>query len=145
MTLHKIGLLFLSLFLILGLPVSFSSSHSVSSSKLETLIIPCDTEQENCVPYFKSMLKYIRTFTINYKLSKIFTKNKIKSLFVIFNGQGDCQDFLRRQSQDLKSAGVHLQSKEVNGQNFLMLYNLNHRLMMSCVTHYPAPTVDVVE
>ncbi len=143
----RIGLIVLLFALVLWLPNSYSSSSKTPmSSEVETLIIPCDSSKEDCIPYFKGMLKYIRTFTIDYRLTRIFERGDLRSLFVIFNQPGMCQKFLRQESVDLRAAGVHLQSREVNGQNFLMLYNLNHRLMMSCTTHYPAPaTSNIVE
>lgn len=116
------------LLLVAGMLIGLS--FPVRSS--EVLLIPCDSSRENCLPYFKSMLKYLRTFTVDYRLLSVHHRGRITSLFVDFPGDEMCQDFLRMAGSDLKDTGAVLEKKVANGRSYLMLFNLNHRLMMSC-------------
>lgn len=126
-------------FLLIVLALAWMMTPSVSIGNLPvensryTLVIPCNTEKEQCMPYFRSILKYLRTFTVHYKIVKIAEKDNLRSLFIKFVEGDMCRKFLTRGAMDLQYLDVHMEQKFKDNKNYFLLYNLNHRLIMACI------------
>lgn len=124
--------LFISIAMILViLPVTLSD---ISLKKnYSTLAIPCNSEKEKCTAFFHSMLKYLRTFTLKYKIYKVTQKDKIKTIFIKFIEGDQCRKILTREYNDLKDLDVKLEKKFMDDKEYWLLFNLNHRLIMACI------------
>lgn len=111
--------------------------ESILSMKIDknrySLVIPCQTDREKCSPYFRNMLRYLRTFTTRYKISQITHRGTIKALFIEFDEGDLCRKYLTRAVQDLKYLDVHIEHKFKDQKNYWLLYNLNHRMIMACI------------
>lgn len=126
---------FFTLVLSLLSEISFSDEAQTNSNgkKRDVLIIQCDSRQEQCKYYFRNMIKYLRTFTLDYKISRKIDRDiKIYMMVDMFKF-GQCREFLMQQLKDLASLDVHLEERFINNKIYLLLFNLNHRLLMSCV------------
>ncbi len=120
--------------------LSFGSVRTVAASDLENtdpagvLLIPCDLNREqNCLGYYKSILKYIRTFTLDYQVSSQHRHQNLAALFLSFRSHELCAQMVEHFFQDLEVTGASLERKRVDGRKYDMLFNLNHRLIMACV------------
>ena len=98
------------------------------------MLMPCDKSREHdCRGYFDSMLRYIRTFTVDYRIADVRKKNRIRALYLSFPDERSCARLLELIARDLAYAGATLEEKNQGGKRYEMLFNLNHRLMLSCI------------
>lgn len=114
--------------------VAYSDDLNYIEENRFQLLIPCKQDQEKCMPYFRNMLQYLRTYTLKYKITKVTNKDQLKTIFITFTEGDLCRPFLVRAEQDLKSLDVHLEKKYQEHQFYWLLYNLNHRLIMACIS-----------
>ena len=97
-------------------------------------MMPCDKSREHdCRGYFDSMLRYIRTFTVDYRIADVRKMNRIRALYLSFPDEISCTSLLDLIARDLAYAGATLEEKSQGGKRYEMLFNLNHRLMLSCI------------
>lgn len=98
------------------------------------MLIPCDADREtDCRGYFRSMMRYVRTFTVSYRIREIRRVGEIEWLLLDFSGAMQCGDLIRIFMDDLRPAGAVMETGACGGRRCEKLFNLNHRLMLACL------------
>ncbi len=104
------------------------------------MLIPCAVSREaDCRGYFRGMMRYVRTFTLGYRIRGIRRMGDLQWLLLDFAGDVRCGALIRAFRDDLSATGAVLEDGACGGRHCEKLFNLNHRLMLVCAGSLPDP------